>query len=65
MTRIIEIIVSPTGQTRIETMGFAGSGCQEASRFLEQTLGVKQSEQLTAEFHSRQTDCQVLSQKSA
>jgi hypothetical protein len=65
VTRIIEIIVSPTGQLRLETKGFAGSDCQEASRFLEQALGAKQSEQFTAEFHTQQTDRQVLAQKSA
>ncbi len=46
----IELIVSPDGSTRLETKGFAGSQCQQASRFLEQTLGQKQSEQMTADF---------------
>ena len=52
MSRIIEIIVSPIGQTRVETRGFAGSECRQASQFLEQALGQRTSEQLTAEFHS-------------
>ena len=51
MTRIIEIIVSPTGDTRVETKGFAGEECREASKFVEDVLGVKQGEQMTAEFH--------------
>jgi hypothetical protein len=51
MTQIIEIIVSPTGQSRLETKGFAGSVCQAASRFLEAALGCRQSEHLTPEFH--------------
>ena len=51
MTRIIEIIVSPSGQTRVETRGFTGSECREASKFLEQALGQRTGEQLTAEFH--------------
>ena len=46
----IEIIVAPDGSSRVETKGFAGSSCQQASRFLEQALGQKQSEQLTADF---------------
>ena len=49
--RIIEIIVSPTGQSRVQTTGFVGSDCRQASRFLEQALGPRTSEQLTAEFH--------------
>jgi len=51
MTRIIEITISPTGQTRLETKGFTGSSCRKASKFLEQALGERLSEQLTAEYH--------------
>ena len=51
MNRIIEIIVSPTGETNLQTKGFTGASCQEASRFLEEALGTSQNEQLTAEFH--------------
>ena len=50
MIQTIEIIVSPTGETRIETKGFAGAACQAASRFLESALGAKTSEQLTADY---------------
>lgn len=53
MSKIIEIIVSPTGQTRIETKGFTGSECRQASQFIEQALGQRTSEQLTAEFHQQ------------
>lgn len=49
---IIEIIVSPKGETTIQTKGFAGSSCREASRFIEKGLGQRTGEQLTAEFHS-------------
>lgn len=47
----IEIVVSPTGQSRIETRGFVGSECRQASEFLEQALGRRTGEQLTSEFH--------------
>jgi hypothetical protein len=56
MTQIIEIIVSPQGETKIETKGFAGTSCREASRFLEQALGSRVSEQLTADFHRSQVE---------
>ncbi len=49
--KIIEIIVSPAGQTTVQTKGFAGSDCQEAGRFLEQALGKRTGEQRTAEYH--------------
>ena len=48
-SRTIEIIVSPTGQTQVETSGFAGSECRRASQFIEQALGQQTSEPLTAD----------------
>jgi Protein of unknown function (DUF2997) len=51
MTQIIEVIISPTGATKVETRGFTGAGCRDASRFIEEALGQRTSEQLTAEFH--------------
>lgn len=53
MTRI-EIIVNPKGETTVITKGFAGSRCREASRALEEALGQRLGEQLTAEFHQAQ-----------
>ena len=47
----IDIIISPDGQTTVQTRGFAGPSCREASRFLEEALGQRTGEQLTAEFH--------------
>jgi hypothetical protein len=47
----IEIIVSPKGETRLETKGFAGGQCRDASKFLEQSLGTRSDEQLTDEFY--------------
>ena len=55
MTRTIEIIVSPTGETTVQTRGFAGSSCQAASKFIEQALGQRTDERLTAEFHQTQS----------
>ena len=52
MSKIIEIIVSPKGEAKLETKGFAGAGCQEASRAFEQAMGVKNNEQLTAEYYA-------------
>ncbi len=47
--KTIEIIVSPQGETRLETKGFAGASCQDASRFIESALGEKLSDRPTAE----------------
>lgn len=62
MTKTIEVIVSPTGETKLETHGFTGRECRAASQFLEQALGVAIGEQLTAEFHQVQTAEQRLRQ---
>ena len=49
--KTIEITVSPQGQTRLETKGFAGASCKDASRFIENALGRKLLDQATAEMH--------------
>lgn len=49
--KTIEITVTPDGQSRVETHGFAGSECRDASRFLEGALGKVQAENLTADFY--------------
>lgn len=54
MTKLIEIIVAPNGETRIETKGFTGAACRDASRLIEQALGEQTAETLTAEFHAAQ-----------
>ena len=53
--KTIEIIISPSGESRVETKGFAGNACRDASRFLESALGKATSESLTAEFHETPT----------
>jgi hypothetical protein len=58
MTRTIEIIVNAKGETTVQTKGFAGANCREASKFVEQALGQQIGEQITAEFHQ----CQVAEQ---
>ena len=50
--KTIELIVAPDGSSRLETRGFAGDACRDASRFLEEALGVRLSETLTPEFHA-------------
>jgi hypothetical protein len=49
--KTIEIIVSPKGETTVTTKGFAGGSCRDASRSLEEALGQRIGERLTAEFH--------------
>ena len=60
--KTIKITVSPAGQTRVETIGFSGGECREASRFVEIALGTRSAETLTAEFHQGQQSDQELRQ---
>lgn len=52
MSQTIEVTISPQGETRIETRGFTGAACREATRALEAALGIRTSEQLTNEFYA-------------
>lgn len=49
--RIIEVVVSPQGETTVQTKGYIGAECLQASRWLEQALGIATSDSETAEFH--------------
>ena len=49
--KTIEIIVSATGEATVQTRGFSGPSCRQASRFIEQALGVPTAERPTAEFY--------------
>ena len=49
--KTIEIIVTGEGKTSVQTKGFSGTSCREASRFIEQALGSRVAEQLTPEFY--------------
>ncbi len=60
----IEIIVSPKGETQVQTKGFAGSSCRDASRFIEQALGQRTAEQRTGEFHQTESTQQHQRQRS-
>jgi predicted lipase len=62
--KTIEITVSPKGETKVETKGFTGAACRDASRFVEQALGQRADEQLTSEFYQGQQTSQDLRQSN-
>ncbi len=47
--KTIEITINPTGETKVETRGFSGASCRDASRFLE---GARRPR---PEFHQSET----------
>jgi hypothetical protein len=54
MTKTIEIIVDAKGECSVQTKGFAGSSCRDASKLIEQALGIVQSDTPTAEMYQSQ-----------
>ena len=64
MSPSIEITVSPDGDVTVQTHGFAGPSCLDASRFLEEALGQRSGEQLTLEFYQSEQSRQQLNTQS-
>jgi DUF2997 family protein len=52
MARVIEVVVSPTGETTVQTQGYVGGACLLASKFLELALGTVGNDQKTPEFYA-------------
>jgi hypothetical protein len=51
MPRVIDLIVTKDGQTTVQTKGYSGGTCLEASKWLEQALGITTAERKTPEYH--------------
>jgi hypothetical protein len=51
VSKTIEIIVDAKGEVTVQTKGFSGSSCRDASRIIEQALGEQTAEKLTTEFY--------------
>jgi hypothetical protein len=51
----IIVTVSPEGVTTVQTTGYTGPACKDASRFIEEALGEKTAERLTPEYHQPAT----------
>jgi hypothetical protein len=62
--KTIEITVSPKVETRVETRGFTGASCREASRFVEEALGRATAEHPTPAFYAAEEARQDLRQST-
>lgn len=62
--RRIEVTVDPKGNIKVETKGFAGASCRDATKALERALGAVATETLTAEYHQTRQDEPPLRQSS-
>jgi hypothetical protein len=58
--KMIEITVAANGQTSVQTKGFTGAECRQASEFIETALGRRTDEQLTSEFYAQEAQQQRL-----
>ncbi len=55
MNKTIEIIIGTTGEIQMDAVGFKGPDCEQASRFLEEVLGVVRQKIKKPEYHQRST----------
>ena len=62
--KTIEIIVDSKGKSVVQTKGFSGASCREASKALERALGIVESDRPTAEMHQSQVTAQPLHQRN-
>ena len=53
MKRTIEIIIGPSGEIKIDAIGFKGPDCEKATKFLEEALGVVGQKTKKPEFNQR------------
>ncbi len=52
--RVIEVTVAPDGEVTVQTKGYVGPECLQASQFLEQSLGATLADRKTGEFYQEQ-----------
>ncbi len=62
MNKTIEIIIGPGGEIQIDAVGFRGPDCEQATKFLEEALGVVGQKSKKPEYHqnTRKTNQQRL-----
>ncbi|QOV89766.1 DUF2997 domain-containing protein [Humisphaera borealis] len=63
-SRIIEVTISPMGETTVQTKGFRGQSCRDASRFVERALGKVVQDRPTAEMYQSQSTAHQVNQNN-
>jgi len=53
MAKSIEVIVQPTGEVKIDALGFKGADCEKATAFLEKALGQASTKQKKPEYYKQ------------
>lgn len=52
----IEVWISPEGALTIDAVGFQGNTCEEATRFLEESLGTVGRKQRSSDWYRRSSN---------
>ena len=60
MKRTIEVIITTTGEIKIDAIGFKGLNCEKATKFLEEALGMVSQKTKKPEYHQRTQQRQTL-----
>jgi hypothetical protein len=53
MKGTVEVTVEATGSIKIDAIGFKGSDCEQATRYLEEALGAIGTKRRKPEYHQR------------
>jgi hypothetical protein len=53
MKRIIELVISATGDLKLDAVGFKGPDCEKATAFLEKALGTIKHRDRKPEYQNR------------
>ena len=51
MNRCIEVLVASDGTITIDAVGFKGADCDQATKFLEEALGLASEKRRKPEYH--------------
>ena len=54
----IDVWISPEGAITLDAVGYTGSTCEEATKFLEESLGIVGRKQRTRDYYRRQKNQQ-------
>lgn len=60
----IEVTVSSSGHISVEAKGYVGRSCEEATKFLERTLGTATNTSRTAAYYAGETEPQRETEQS-
>lgn len=56
----VEIIISVSGESQVQTTGFSGASCRAGSEFIERALGAPVHEQLLPQFYESQVQSETM-----